>query len=779
MSRLKFKALALGLGLGGAWLFLRFLPLPAQGMEALRNDWGYAALDSEGGLARLALSPLGRYRVRERLVDISPELRRGFVAYEDAWFYWHPGFNPLAFCRALAQNLSSGRVVSGASTITMQLARLMQPRSRSYAAKALETLRALQLEARFSKDELLELYLNSVPLGGNIQGVGAASLLYFGKPSSKLSLGEAALLISLPKNPSARRPDRSGSAPLKGRDAVLKKLVPALHLDPQAASEAYAASVPSLRLRNPDRMPHLTRRLDAQLRQQGFPRPLAIQPALQSLAEGALERASLRLRPYGIQGGAVIILQTSSRKVLAYVGSPDFSGKAFGQVNGADIPRSPGSALKPFLYGLALQGGLITPRSLILDIPREYGSYRPANFFNVYAGPVAAEEALARSLNTPAVWLEAQLRAEGKPYLEAWLKDNGLGRNPGQSQAGLSVALGAWPITLEDMAEAYSMLGDQGRLKALRFFDDDGAPEEGGRQALSPEAAWLVCEMISKVQRPDLPNSWEYTPSRAKVAFKTGTSFGLRDFWCLALTPDYTVGVWLGNPDARGAPALSAAGIAAPVAFEVLNSLVRSKDAWFPRPKGLVRRKVCALSGLPPGPDCHDLEEDDSIPGLSPVRTCPVHKRYWVRKKDGKRLAADCLGEDPKAVEQRVFEIWPPDVAHFMRLRGMLSHPLPPPASGCLALSNLVPPRILSPAPGTQFELRAALPLESQRVPLTAQSTLGGTLTWLIDGAMVAEGQPGQSLFWLPNPGRHTALVLDSEGGAQESKFSVLAEQAR
>ena len=411
-GRAKPAAAALALGLL-LWAGLAFSPLPD---ESRPGDWSSALLSSQGRLLRLTLTSGGRYRIRLGLDEVSPEVVQGFLRYEDRWFYWHPGVNPVAVLRAAGLNLRRGRVVEGASTITMQLARMLERRPRSFRAKLLETLRALQLEARYSKREILERYLNSVPMGGNIEGVGAASLLYFGKLPRELSLSEAALLVSLPRSPSTRRPDRAGPAARTGRDQVLARI--------GAAADAVAP--PSRRLENPLLAPHWVQRLAPDLAREPGIRVSTLDDGLQDLAEETLRAAGPELRRIGVHNGAMVIVQNQGAKIRAYVGSPDYGDAHEGQVNCADALRSPGSALKPFLYARAMEAGLISPHSTLYDIPRDYGGYRPVNFLGTYIGPVSAQDALIRSLNTPAVWLEASMVAQPGGGLEALLKRAGL-----------------------------------------------------------------------------------------------------------------------------------------------------------------------------------------------------------------------------------------------------------------------------------------------------------------------------------------------------------------
>ena len=763
LSRRRARGLAAAFCLClGLWAALAFSPLP-ESVQA--QDWSSALLSSQGRLLHLTLNQAGRYRIRLGLAEISPAVVQGFLAYEDKWFYWHPGVNPVAVLKAAFLNLRHGRVLSGASTITMQLARMAERRPRSFRAKLWEALRALQLEARFSKREILERYLNSVPMGGNIEGVGAASLLYFGKLPGELSQSEAALLVSLPRSPSTRRPDRSGPAARAGRDQVLQRL---------GAPAAPDSPPPSRRLPNPQLAQHWVQHLAPDLAREPGLRTSTLDDSLQALAEDCLRAAGPQMRRIGVHNGALVIVENRSAKIRAYVGSPDFLDRHDGQVNGADIPRSPGSALKPFLYARALESGLISPHSTLYDIPRDYGGYRPVNFSGSYTGPVSAEDALIHSLNTPAVWLEAQMLDQPGGDLEALLKRAGLdSRGRDRLDPGLSVALGAHPVTVEEMASLYLALAHGGLWQPLNSFED--RPPARARVRLVGEgAAFLVTDMLSKVRRPDLPSSWEYSPSRGRVAFKTGTSFGFRDAWCAAYNPDYTVVVWLGNASGVGAAGLKAAEWAAPVAIAVFNRLTRNQDRWFSPPAGVARREVCADSGAPPNAFCPAKEEEWYLPGVSPYEPCQVHRAVWVRRKDGRRVSADCMPGDPKQYQRKVLALWPPDVTRYLRGYKAKFQALPPAAPDCADLAALQPPRIISPDADGHFELGDLMRRSTQKLALSAEASADvDRLYWYVDDFLVGDSKPDQILFWEPTAGPHKVEVLDSRGRTDSVRLVV------
>jgi penicillin-binding protein 1C len=758
----------------GFYALLRIVPLP---VEKLRGDYSTAYLASDGSLLRLTVSKSGKYRLPLKLEDISPQVIQGFTAYEDRWFYWHYGVNPVALVRAAYLDLTHRRIVSGASTITMQVAKLLDRRPRTFLSKAVEIFRSMQLEARYSKKQILEFYLNSVPMGGNIEGVGAASLLYFGKPAGRLSWGETALLISLPRSPAARRPDRYPERAREGRDKVLAQILPLARPLKDQAEEAYHSMLPKGRYANPNPAPHLVSRAVHLAGRVSGVLTLTVKPNLQGLAQRLLSETVAGLKNKGVHNGAILIVDNHTMKILAYVGSPDVHDPQGGQVNGADIPRSPGSALKPFLYGLALDHGLITPKSVLYDIPRDYEGYRPANYAGQYAGLVTAEDALAQSLNIPAVGLESALESMGNDGLEFWIKAAGcVSRGRGQLEPGLSVVLGAYPMTLEEMARLFAALANGGRMRDLQFFENTpfSAEAQKGKALLSPEANYLVSEMLSKVERTDIPASWEFSPTRGRVAFKTGTSFGHRDAWCVGYNPDYTIGVWLGNANNYGSRALVGHDTAAPIVINLFNELTRSTDSWFKRPPGVQVRKICALSGQPAGEDCKDVIEDEFIPGVSDTQTCQVHRRVWIRKKDGCEVCNYCMTGKPEEYYSKVFDVWPPDVTRFLRSHGTKFEPIPRHNPDCTSMTSRFAPHIVSPTPQGKYEIMPGIPLESQRISLSVQAGPDvEEVYWFLNGRLINQGKPDKTLFLNPEQGKWDVSVIDSRGRSDSVTFFV------
>jgi len=586
-----YAALLIGLGLaaflGGAlaWLDRAEPPDLARSERA-----SVVVVDREGAILRAFETGDGAWRLPTTAADVDPRYLLLLKAYEDRRFDQHAGVDVLALLRASGQFAAHGHIVSGASTLTMQAARLLKPEPRSIGAKLNQILRALQLEERLDKTQILGIYLTLAPFGGNLEGVRAASLAYFGKEPLHLTLGEAALLVALPQSPERLRPDRHPEAARAARAKVLERLREHGAIGASEAEEAMAEPLPQARLAFPFRAPHLAQELAAKAAPggviaTGIDGPL--QRALETLARREAERfddgADL----------AVVVVENRSRTVLAYLGSADFFGRS-GQIDLARAKRSPGSALKPFIYGFAFDDRAIHPASMIDDEPIRFGDYTPRNFDREFQGTVSVRVALQQSLNVPAVQLldrvgpvrfVADLRAAGA----------GIGFHRLVGTPSLSVALGGVGINLADLTMLYASLPNGGSAERLEITS-------GGERApvrlMGPAAAWYVTDIL---RGSPLPPGFAQAlgMKRARdVAFKTGTSYGFRDAWAVGYSPDYTVGVWVGRADGSPRPGHIGRNTSTPILLKVFDLLPPdSRGFASPPPDAVV---ATSTTELPP-----------------------------------------------------------------------------------------------------------------------------------------------------------------------------------
>jgi penicillin-binding protein 1C len=716
----------------------------------------------DGQLLRLSLAADDQYRLWVPLADIDARLPRAVLLYEDRWFYWHPGVNPVALLRAAAGTWS-GSYRRGASTISMQLARrLYGIHSQSAGGKLRQVAAALWLEARYGKRDLLEAYLNLAPYGGNIEGVGAASLIYFHKRAAKLTLAETLSLAVIPQNPRKRGGAQTGE--LQAARARLAARWTAAYGDaaPAAPLLAGAKALPFL-------APHLTDRL---LRERHGGEVFS---SIDLRAQKTLERIMAQFvdnhRGQGIVNASAILLDQDSAEVRALVGSSDyFSSAIAGQVNGTEAKRSPGSTLKPFIYALALDQGLLHPATILKDMPTAFGPFSPENFDGRFIGPISAQDALVRSRNVPAVALAAKLH---NPGLYDFLKSAEVTRLASEQHYGLALALGGGEVTMEELARLYLMLAKRGVLEPLRYQLRDGAAQvhQNAARLLSAEAAFITLDMLRANQRPDTREA--ATPP---VAWKTGTSWGFRDAWTAGVFGRYVLVVWIGNFDGSGNPAFVGIDAAAPLFFRIVDSL-RAQGIDKPQaqqaltlapPAGVTRIEVCSASGELPNALCPERATTWFIPGKSPIRVSDLHRAVTLDAASGLPTCARGPG-----TRSEVYEFWPTDMLRLFREAGMPRRQAPKlPDCGAPAASGDDAPAIVAPNRSTTYTVRL-----SQPVPLALRASAVGahdTLFWFANGGLIGKGLPAEALAWMPAaPGRVELKVVDQQGRSDSREIDV------
>ncbi|MBF5044859.1 penicillin-binding protein 1C [Aggregicoccus sp. 17bor-14] len=768
---LRTAALALGalLALAGSAVALAFaLPLPARLSEAHSVVVEYR----DGTPAHVFLAPDGRWRVPTELARLDPAYVPALLALEDGRFRLHPGVDPLAVVRALWLNVTRARRVSGASTLTLQLVRVLEPRPRTLRSKAVEALRALQLELRLSKDQLLAAYLQFVPYGRNVEGVEAASLAYFGHTARHLSPAEMATLLAVPQAPARRYPAPPNAQRLRAaRDEVARRLLEAgaLPLGPPGPSgvmaradvilaEVRATPLPPHLAPFPREAPHAAAWLRA-----AHPGVTRLQTTLdagsQRLAERALQGAAADLHARGIHNGAAVVVEHRTGEVRALVGNFDFFDARGGQLPGFATPRSPGSTLKPLLYALAIDEGLANPEQLVPDVPAAYGTYAPRNFDGRFQGLVRLEEALSQSLNLPFVRLLQRLGVE--PFLGVLRRAGVESLVPEPGHYGLSAAVGGLALTPLELAGLYAALAEDGRARPLRVLA--GAPAGRTEALFSPGAAWLTRRALSLKDRPDFPARGRFTGLPPQVHWKTGTSFGHRDAWAAGSGPEHSVVVWLGNFDNAPSSHLVGADAAGPLLFELLEALgPRGRTAAPPAPRDLVQVEVCAYSGYVPGPGCRERKGVLALASHVPTERCPYHREVEVDRASGLALTPACrVGRETEA---RVYLTWPASIRRWLAEQHRLLPEPPAWAAGCAPGAGR-PPEIVSPAAGQVALLLPGVPADAQELPLEAEVEGGtGELTWFVDGARVGSAPADERLWWRPSPGSHEVLVTDARG---------------
>jgi penicillin-binding protein 1C len=749
--------------------FLLVLALFPLDREKLDKPSSQAVYDRDGQLLRAFLSSDDKWRMPCRSDQVSPYLKQALIKVEDRFFYYHPGINPWSLIRAAYLNIENRRIVSGGSTITMQVARMMEHRERTLLSKAAEIICALKLELCYTKDEILQLYFNMAPYGGNVEGVEAACYYYFQKSPAQISLGQAALLVAIPNSPQRLNPQKYPQKAREKRDQVLKYLLQRQVVTDEeylrAVEEKIAIENPAM----PLAAPHFTDLVHGR-----HPHKVRLHTTLDREIQGKCEeilREHLdKWRSRGISNGAVVVLENKTAALRALVGSYDFFDQAnCGQVNGATSPRSPGSTLKPLLYAYGMDRGIITPSAMLYDVPINYAGYVAENYDGQYHGVASVREALVKSLNVPAALLLAKV---GVRDFITFLQEGGISTiDPGQTSYGLSLILGGCEVRLTELANFYSTLANGGSFREIRYLEDQ--PVQEGREVLSPGASYMVTELLAEVVRPDLPAYWEFSLHRPKVAWKTGTSYGHRDAWSIGYTRGFTVGVWTGNFDGQDARELVGAQVGGPILFDLLNAISGKEERkWFTQPYSVSDREVCAKSGMLPNDNCQHKVAELYLPGISPNGVCNIHQAFYVDDETGYRLCRSDL--ERKTHQRKVFEVWPPEVATWMKRNGYPLDEVPPllPASKKMMAGQ--GPIIRSPDETCEYRLRRGVSREYQKMLLDASvDNSVNKIFWFLDGKLIWSGHPEEKAFILPEAGEHLLICQDDCGRSTSMKLVI------
>ncbi len=714
--------------------------------------------DRNGQLLSLTLAADGKYRLWTPLSDMPPDFIAATLAHEDHRFRGHSGVDSVSLGRAV-WGVLTGSPRGGASTITMQLARLRYGlNTRTVAGKAEQMFRALQFERHYSKDEILEAYLNLAPYGGNVEGIGAASVRWLGKKPAELSFRECVALSLVPQRPARRSPARAEP------DAAFATLQAGLceTLRGESAPGDRDFRLHASRQPLPQNAPHFTRRVLAE--NDGASLHTMLDAAQQETLERSITDFVRDWRDRGIRNASAMLVHAASREVRAYVGSADFSDAFIsGQVDGIKSRRSPGSLLKPFLFGLAMDGGLIHPRSLLSDSPTAFGEWKPENFDRAFAGPVTAADALYRSRNLPAVALMQQLDSGKGPGFYGFLKSAGLHLPHPASHYGLTLTLGGAEVRMDEAAALYAMLATDGIARPLHFLRDQ--TPETGPSLLTPAACFLVRDMLHAKNPP--PPGEEYTAGFSHVAWKTGTSHGFHDSWAAAICGDHVLVVWLGDFAGKANAALTGRVTAGPLLFQTLARLALPHTPDAP-PAGVAKVDLCAVSGQLPGPHCPHHQPGWYLPGVSPVAACSLHQEIYIDAQTGLRVASN---DGRPGLRREVCECWPSAMLEMFRQAGVPRREPPPLESRAAIAGNA--PRISSPRKALTYSFRAS---DSARrtLPLQADAAPGvRTVFWFSGAQFIGSSDPATPLLWAAEPGTSRLRVFDDSGRSAMCEVNV------
>lgn len=734
------------------------VPLPAEKL------FSTIIKDRNGEVIYAFLTPDEKWRMDTRLEEISPLLRKAIIAKEDKYFYYHPGINPLAVIRAVWNNISKGRRTSGASTITMQVAKALDPGPRTYVQKFKEMFRALQLELHFTKDEILRLYLNMVPYGGNIEGVKAAALLYFNKSPDHLSLAEITALSIIPNKPSKLVIGKHNDKIVEERNVWLKRFLKNGIFSEKEIEDALEEPLNAYRREVPRHASHLSWKLK---KGGGIEIVSTIDMRIQTAVEKLVADYARSLRSKRIHNAAAVVIDNETREIVAYVGSADFFDVIdHGQVNGAAAVRQPGSTLKPLVYALGIDHGFFTPAAVIEDVALNFSGYAPENYDRKFNGKVSMEYALEHSLNIPAVralkmvGLEAMLDALSRAEFMQVKKD--------RLKLGLSMVLGGCGATLEELTGLYAAFANEGVYISPKYRID--AREGTAKTLFSKEATYMITDILSKVNRPDFPLNWQATEKMPRISWKTGTSYGRRDAWSIGYNKKYTVGVWAGNFSGVGVPDLNGAGTATPLLFRIFNVIDYDSDReWFSMPEGIDIRMVCSETGMIPSGFCTNLISDEFIPLISSTLPCDHMTEVPVSADEKISYCIECM---PAAgYKKKLYRNYSQDMQEYLLERNMAFERIPPHNPECQRIFKSGEPVIVSPVDNFEYFISKHSP---EPLMLSCKASLDASrVYWYVNDKLYKSAGPTEKLFFMPEEGRIKISCSDDKGRNRDIYITV------
>lgn len=709
----------------------------------------------------------GQWRFPPR--NTTPEkIKECLITFEDKHFYHHWGVNPFAIGRAFYQNVKNKRIVSGGSTLTMQTIRLARNESRTFREKLIEMIWATRLEFRASKEEILSMYISHAPFGGNVVGLDAAAWRYFGHSADDLSWAESAMLAVLPNAPAMIHLSKGRKTLLDKRNRLLKQLLEKKTIDSSTYELAISEPLPDEPHALPQIAPYLVSRF-YQERNGEYSRS-TINKGIQTQVEDLAERWSNEFGRSDIRNLAILVIDIPSNQVVAYCGNVHFDRKQGGnQVDVIQAPRSTGSILKPFLYYTMLQEGSLLPDMLLPDVPVNINGFTPQNFSMQFEGAVPASEALARSLNIPAVTM---LQRYGVPKFHSFLQQIGLKTiNRSSSHYGLSLILGGAEATLWDVTNAYAMMG-RSLLQLPQTSCSLLLPTSRITEStdpFQPGAVWQTFDALKEVNRPE-EIDWKSIPSMQTIAWKTGTSYGFRDAWAVGVTPRYAVGVWVGNATGEGKPGLVGAQTAGPVLFDIFNLLPSS--SWFTRPAGIfVEAEVCRKSGHLKGRFCDETDTLLVLPAGLRTEACPYHHLVTLSADESQRIYENCANTEP-TLRKSWFTL-PPVWEWYYKQHHPEYKPLPPFKAGC-GEDTFQPMQFIYPPMNARIKLPKQL--DGSKGFLTvelAHNNPNATVFWHLDETYQAQTQDFHKISLQPAAGKHSLTAVDGEGNTISTTFFV------
>ena len=762
--------------------------------EILSNtDFSQVVYSRDKKVLHITLSKDDKYRIYSHINSSGPLIKEAILLKEDQYFYYHPGVNLVAIFRAFTQTYIKRCARIGGSTITMQVARLYYGlNTKTIHGKIKQMLYALYLELYYSKDDILEAYINLAPCGGNIEGFAAASQIYFEKELSDITLQEALFLSILPQNPSEYSP-RSQEIPPKLTESRLRlyKLWQEKHNTELTSEQIAQSKMPlSIQYSTPFQAPHFTTSVLNQFKYDDRIYT-TLDLKLQKMVTRLTKQYVQRKRSLGVENAAVLLVDyENNMEVLSSLGSVDFfNQKIQGQVDGTRARRSPGSTLKPIIYALAMDQGIIHPMSMLKDAPTSFSSYAPDNYEHDFKGPIKAWEALINSRNVPAVWLASKIK---NPDLYDFLKSLDLGDLKPKDYYGLSIVLGSAEFSMRELVSLYGVLANNGIFQRTNdvYVSGNYLNQPYDKQYISHEACWLTKTILRKNPKPNQNNILAYgnnyssTSKKDVIGYKTGTSIGFKDCWSIAIFDRYILAVWLGNFDGYGNPVFNGRKLATPLLFEIATN-VMNEDANTPGyemseemdwvPSGIREVEVCAVSGKLAQPYCKRKLKTHFIPGKTSIEKCDICREIYVNAKTGYRVH-----KKGKNVKAEVYEFWPTDLLKIFRKAGVprKTPPIFDPNENRkdyneLSIEKGFAPRILSPMSGTEYLISPSETIFNN-LPLKANVDADvKEIYWFIDEQFIGRSDPQETQFWSLHPGTFQISVIDDKGRSSSRKVKI------
>lgn len=721
---------------------------------------------ADGTVMNAFLTSDDKWRMMTELEEITPDMQKAIIFKEDRYFRYHPGVNPASVVRALYNNLRTGTRTSGASTITMQVARMLTPKDRTYANKLTEMFRALQLDMLYSKDEILQMYLNLVPYGGNIEGVKAASVLYLEKNPHILSLAEITALSIIPNRPTSLRPGEQNDVIVQERNKWLERFRQAGIFPDAVIDDALHEPFHAFRTEGPTMARHFCARM--RYDHPGIPIvKTTIKPEIQTQCETTLQAYVKQLWSLDIQNGAAMVIDNRTHQIVAYVGSADFfNARDGGQVDGVQAVRSPGSTLKPLLYALSFDAGIHTPQSMIADVPVNYSGYSPSNYDETFHGNISITYALSNSLNIPAV---RTLHGMGIHTFLDRLETSGFQSiAEKRNDLGLSVALGGCGVTLEELTRLYSAFPQGGKQHRPRYLQND--TDTGSVQICSEAAAFMITEILAQLERPDLPGYYQHAKHVPHIAWKTGTSFGRKDAWSIGYNTDYTIGVWVGNFSGKGIPELSGAQVATPLLFNLFHAIGSDAGAdWNRMPESVQFRHVCDAGGSIPSAHCTNVVMDYFMPGISRNDTCRHLAEVAVDMQEKYSYCTSCIPET--GYKHKLYEQLSSELIAWRAEQHIPFERIPPHWPACERIFEENAPVIISPVHQMEYLLEKDDP---QQIMLQANTAADvERVFWFVNDKLLTSAPPSEPVFFSPTEGRSRIVCADDHGRNARLEFTV------